>query len=175
MVSRQERNRQWGILTHLYRSFTADCHLLQITIAGFGSGALVFTPLVQKLTRHFAQMPEYLGPAEDFTLQTIEGKMFVDLNGTATEVVHAVSADIAKLAYSLPEGLYVVGSGSTGAAEALAVCAAGYFGVMMAAALALKTPHSSYAPDGMSRSGGPSSSVQPVSAIADVAMPEAIR
>jgi MFS family permease len=97
-----------------------------ITIAGFGSGALLFTPLVQHLTQHFARMPEYLGPAADFSLRSVGGRLFADLDSGAVEVVEALASDIGKLSHSaLPEGLYVVGSGGTGAAEALGVCAAG--------------------------------------------------
>jgi hypothetical protein len=52
----------------------------------------------------------------------VNGQLFVDMNGKAVQVVEALSSDIAKLPYEgLHEGLYVVGSGSTGAAEALAV------------------------------------------------------
>jgi hypothetical protein len=93
-----------------------------ITIAGFGSGALLFTPAMQYLMQKFSVLPEYVGPAKDFTVNMANGQLFVDLNGKATEVVEALSSDIAKLPYEgLHEGLYVVGSGSTGAAEALAV------------------------------------------------------
>ena len=93
-----------------------------ITIAGFGSGALLFTPAMQALMKKFAVLPEYLGPVKDFAINTVDGNMFVDINGKAVQVVEALASDIAKLPYeSLQEGLYVVGSGSTGAAQALAV------------------------------------------------------
>lgn len=93
-----------------------------ITIAGFGSGALLFTPAMQSLMQHFSVLPTYLGPVKDFTVQMDGGNLFVDMNGTAVQVVEALTSDLAKLPYeSLQEGLYVVGSGSTGAAEALAV------------------------------------------------------
>lgn len=38
----------------------------------------------------------------------------------------------------LPEGVYIVGSGSTGAAEAMAVMGAAYFAIMSASALAIR-------------------------------------
>jgi MFS family permease len=87
-----------------------------LAIAGFGSGALVFTPLAQALMKHFAKLPEYVGPTKDFALQHIDGKMFTEVNGALVEVVEALSSDIAKLPYDLSEGLYVVGSGATGGA-----------------------------------------------------------
>eukprot|EP01042_Synura_sphagnicola_P007443 gene7443-9534_t len=37
-----------------------------LCIAGFGSGALVFTPLVESLMKQYAKMPEYLGPISNF-------------------------------------------------------------------------------------------------------------
>jgi MFS family permease len=151
-----------------------------ITIAGFGSGALLFTPLVQKLTKHFAKLPEYLGPAKDFAINIIDGNMYVDINGKAVQVVEAMTADVAKLSVKLPEGLYVVGSGSTGAAETLAVLAAGYFSVMLASSLALKTPHSSYVPPIAAPSLKPlgaDAGIAPAAPpkVVDVSMQEAIR
>ena len=93
-----------------------------ITIAGFGSGALLFTPAMQSLMQHFSVLPKYLGPTEAFSVQMEGGNSFVEVNGTAVQVVEAFTSDLAKLPFeSLQEGLYVVGSGSTGAAEALAV------------------------------------------------------
>lgn len=148
---------------------------MQITIAGFGSGALLFTPMVQMLSKHFAKMPEYIGPATDFALRNVDGKTFADVNGSAVEVVQALGSDIAKLSYSLPEGLYVVGSGSTGAAEALAVCAAGYFSIMLASALVMRAPHASFVPEGMAPAGGAAGGAPLPAPVKDITMPEAIR
>jgi len=115
-----------------------------LTIAGFGSGALLFTPAVQYLMKHFAQMPTYLGPSSDFVQKVIAGKLYVDINGSDVEVVLAGATELAKIPYSLSEGLYVVGTGSTGAAEALAVMGATYFAIIMSSALTLKAPHPNY-------------------------------
>ena len=127
------------------------------------------------MTKHFAKMPEYLGPAKDFALRNVDGKTIADVNGSAVEVVEALASDIAKLSYSLPEGLYVVGSGSTGAAETLAVCAAGYFSVMLASALFLRAPHSSFVPDGMAPTDGKQGGPPAAAPVKDVSMAEAIR
>ena len=60
------------------------------------------------------------------------------------------AAELAKLPYSgLAEGFYAVGTGATGAAEALAVMGAGYFGVIMLSSLLIRNPHPSYRPAGM--------------------------
>jgi hypothetical protein len=100
-----------------------------LTIAGFGSGALVFTPCVQYLMKKFTVLPEYLGPASDFTTKVIDGRLFAEVSGRPdlVEVVQAGANELAKLPYALSEGLYVVGSGSTGAPEALAVWRCLYF------------------------------------------------
>jgi MFS family permease len=115
-----------------------------LTIAGFGSGALFFSPAVQYLMKQFAKMPEYLGPANQFTTSLKDGRLFADVNGAMVEVVNAGAAELAKVHYELAEGLYVVGSGSTGAAEALAVMGGAYFAVLMGSAMALRKPHPSF-------------------------------
>eukprot|EP00607_Mallomonas_marina_P007221 CAMPEP_0182416744 /NCGR_PEP_ID=MMETSP1167-20130531/1103_1 /TAXON_ID=2988 /ORGANISM="Mallomonas Sp, Strain CCMP3275" /LENGTH=655 /DNA_ID=CAMNT_0024589777 /DNA_START=227 /DNA_END=2194 /DNA_ORIENTATION=+ len=120
-----------------------------LTIAGFGSGALIFTPVIQALMKTFAQTPTYLGPASDFATKIVDGRLCVELNGATVEVVEAGAKEIAKLPYALSEGLYVVGSGSTGAAESIAVLGAVYFTVLMSAALTIKLPHSSFTVPGM--------------------------
>jgi MFS family permease len=120
-----------------------------LTIAGFGSGALLFTPAVQYLSKQFAKMPEYLGPANQFVTKVVDGRLFTDIDGKMIEVINAGAAEIAKLPYDLQEGLYIVGSGNTGAAESLAVMGAAYFAVMAASAYAIRKPHPSFVPEGM--------------------------
>ena len=73
--------------------------------------------------KKFTVLPEYLGPASDFTTKVIDGRLFAEVSGRPdlVEVVQASANELAKLPYALSEGLYVVGSGSTGAPEALAV------------------------------------------------------
>lgn len=50
-----------------------------------------------------------------------EGKMFADTAAGMVEVVSVSSAELARLPYDLAEGVYVVGTGSTGAAAAIGV------------------------------------------------------
>jgi hypothetical protein len=65
--------------------------------------------------KKFAVLPEYLGRTGEVATKVIDGRMFADVNGKLIEVVQAGSAELAKLPFSsLQEGLYVVGSGSTG-------------------------------------------------------------
>lgn len=119
-----------------------------LTIAGFGSGALLAAPLFTKLCASFATLPTYLGTRDAVATITQDGKLFSEVEGTLREVVVATAADLVKLAHTLPEGVYLMGSGNTGAAQALAVMGVGYFGVMSAAALAMKRPAPGYVPPG---------------------------
>lgn len=146
-----------------------------LTVAGFGSGAMVFTPMVQSLMKKFAVMPTYLGPSADFTLTNQDGKLFADVSGDAVEVVRAGSTELAKLSYDLAEGLYIVGSGSTGAAEALAVMGAGYFSIMMASSLMIKAPHPSFVPPSAAPVATTDKAVVPTNTLADVSVDEAMK
>lgn len=130
-----------------------------LTIAGFGSGSLLAAPVFAKLTQYFSTLPQYLGPRNAVTTVTQDGKLFADVGGQLKEVVIATSADIAKLAYKLSEGVYVVGSGSTGAVQAMAVMGVSYFTIMAASAFALRRPAKGYLPPGW---------VQPPSSAASV-------
>jgi hypothetical protein len=120
-----------------------------LTIAGFGSGALVFTPLVQGLMEKFARMPQYLGSPLDVETQVEGGKLFADVGGRLVEAVRVGSAELARLPYDgLSEGLYAVGTGSTGAAEALMISGALYTAIMMTSAFTIRSPAPGYSPPG---------------------------
>lgn len=112
-----------------------------IAIAGFGSGPLFFTPAAQYLTKKFAKLPEYLGPAQDFVTKTVDGRLFAEVNGALVEVVNAGAAELSKLPYELSEGLYVVGSGNSGVSEALGIMGLVYFSTIFASALTIRNPH----------------------------------
>jgi MFS family permease len=142
-----------------------------LTIAGFGSGALIFIPSVQFLMDKFRKLPEYLGPKSSFSTSIIDGKLFADVNGISVEVVEAFARDLAKLPVQLSEGLYVVGTGSTGAAEALAIMGAAYFSIMATASLAIRKPHPSFAPPvttSLTASNPASGAASPASMIPDI-------
>jgi MFS family permease len=47
-----------------------------LTIAGFGSGALIFTPAIHRLMTAFSQSPSFVGPVESTITQSIDGKLF---------------------------------------------------------------------------------------------------
>lgn len=117
-----------------------------LTIAGFGSGALIFTPIIQVLMTKFAVMPQYLGSMSNIVTTLKEGKLYAIVDGNSVEVINVTTAELAKLPYQLSEGLYVIGSGSTGAVEALGTMGLVYFIVMLASSLTLRKPHPTYKP-----------------------------
>lgn len=55
-----------------------------------------------------------------------EGKLFAETASGMVEVVSVNAAEMARLPYDLAEGLYVVGTGSTGAAAGLGICGEGH-------------------------------------------------
>ena len=118
-----------------------------IVIAGFGSGALFFTPMMNMLSAKYATMPTYLGNS----IETITegGKLFSQVGDSMKEVVYATAADLAKLPYSdLAEGFYLVGSGNTGVASALATMSAIYGTLVVSSAFLMKRPYPGYVPQG---------------------------
>ena len=120
-----------------------------LTIAGFGSGALVFEPLVNFLRGKFAKMPEFLGTQDQVQTILENGKLFADVGGQLKEVVSATAADLAILPYKgLSEGLYLVASGDSGNAAVLATIGLAYFGIMLASAFSMRLPAPGYVPAG---------------------------
>jgi hypothetical protein len=121
-----------------------------LCIAGFGSGALFFTGFASALLDKFRTYPTYLGRASDFAITTKDGSMFAAVDGKLTEVVSATLGDLAKLPGGdlLQEGLYIVGTGNTGAAATLGVIGAGCFGAMALSGLAIRRPAPGWRPEG---------------------------
>lgn len=91
------------------------------------------------------------------------------------EVVQAGARELAKLPYQLSEGLYVVGTGSTGAAEALAVMGASYFAIMLASSLVLRRPHPSFVPPTPATPSTTSTSPSSAAVVADVSLEDAMK
>merc|ERR1719308_439973 len=118
-----------------------------IVIAGFGSGALFFTPMMSALTNKFCTLPTYLGNSVDLVVEG--GKQFAKVGGELQEVVYATSGELLKLPYSgLAEGFYVVGSGNTGVGAALATIGGIYAATVVASAMIIKRPAAGFIPAG---------------------------
>lgn len=111
-----------------------------ITIAGFGSGPLVFAPISSALSKFFSKSPEFVGRENEVATIVKDGVRYVseaESGGGLREVVLASAKDLASFP-GLVEGFYAVGSGSTGVGPAL-VCMGGmYMAVMVGSALALR-------------------------------------
>jgi len=118
-----------------------------IVIAGFGSGALFFTPMMNTLTNKFLTLPTYLGNNLDIVVES--GKQFARVGGELQEVVYATSGELLKLPYEgLAEGFYLVGSGNTGVGAALAAIGGMYAATVITSAMIIKRPAPGYVPAG---------------------------
>ena len=119
-----------------------------MAIMGFGGGALIGTPLQEFLIRTFYRAPEYLGSAADVNLVTQAGRRFADVGGQLQEAVVVGANDIANMIVPGPEGVYLVGTGSVGVAQAFVVLGLIYFTVMMIAAFSYRLPPPGWQPAG---------------------------
>lgn len=118
-----------------------------LVIAGFGSGALFFSPMMNMLTNKFCQLPTYLGNSLEIVLDG--GRQFTMVGGQLQEVIYATASDIAKLPYEgLAEGFYLVGSGNTGVSSALACIGAIYATTVFTSSLIIKRPAPGFVPEG---------------------------
>eukprot|EP00899_Mesostigma_viride_P010324 jgi/Mesvir1/19293/Mv10367-RA.1 len=120
-----------------------------LAIMGFGGGAMLATPLKEALLARFFRAPDYLGPLADVPLVTEAGRRMATMAGELREVVVATAADLAKLpVQGLPEGVYLVGTGSAGVAEAFFALGALYSCAMMAGAFSYRVPRPGWRPAG---------------------------
>merc|ERR1719370_2075667 len=99
------------------------------------------------LTSKFSVLPTYLGSSVEVVLEG--GKQFTNIGGQLQEVVYATTSELTKLPYdNLAEGFYLVGSGNTGGASALACMGAIYAGTILSSALMIRRPAPGYVPPG---------------------------
>ena len=119
-----------------------------MAIMGFGGGAMIGAPLKGFFIRLFYRAPDYLGPVADLNLVTQAGKRFAEVAGELKEVVIIGANDLAGMIIPGPEGVYVVGTGSTGVALTFVVLGIIYFVVMMLAAFAYRVPAEGWQPEG---------------------------
>ena len=83
-----------------------------MAIMGFCGGAMIGTPLKEFLLKFYSKAPEYLGPESAVSLITEGGRRFAQVAGETKEVVVASASEASQA------GVYVVGTGNTGAAGA---------------------------------------------------------
>ena len=119
-----------------------------MAIMGFGGGAMIGAPLKRFLLEHYAKAPEYLGVESAVSLITEGGRRFAEVAGEKIEVVVASASEAAKMAVPGDAGVYVVGTGNTGAAGAFLTLGIIYFIVMIVAAFQYKVPAAGWTPKG---------------------------
>jgi MFS family permease len=119
-----------------------------MAIMGFGGGAIIGTPLKEYLIRTFYRTPEYLGPVDGVELVTEGGRRFAELGGELREAVVIGANDVANMIVPGPEGVYLVGTGSAGVAQAFVALGLIYFVVMVVAAFSYRLPAPGWQPAG---------------------------
>ena len=90
-----------------------------MAIMGFGGGAMIGAPLKRYLLAKFEEAPERLGSVREIPLITENGIRFAETAAGKQEVIIPSAADLASsFGGHLEAGVYVVGTGNTGATAA---------------------------------------------------------
>jgi MFS family permease len=119
-----------------------------MAIMGFGGGAMIGAPLKEYFLKFYYQAPEFLGSIDQVQMITEAGKRFAESAGSLREVVVVGANDIAGMLVPGPEGVYVVGTGQSGAAETFFTLGLIYLVVMLIAAMSYRIPAEGWAPEG---------------------------
>jgi len=119
-----------------------------MAIMGFGGGAMIGAPLKTWLLSVFYEAPQFLGKVADVELITEAGRRFAQVAGERVEVVVASAADMAKLPVPGAEGVYVVGTGDTGASSVFITLGIVYFIIMIIASFSYRVPAKGWKPAG---------------------------
>ena len=119
-----------------------------MAIMGFGGGAMIAAPLEEWLVRLWYRAPEHLGAVTDVVLKTDGGRRLAEVAGQWREVVVVGPGDVASMIQPGPEGVYLVGTGSTGVAATFVTLGLVYFVVMLLAAFSYRVPPAGWTPAG---------------------------
>lgn len=120
-----------------------------IAIMGFGGGAMIAKFMIEPFVKIFYKAPDYLGTVESVTLTTDEsGRRLAEIAGNLQEVVIVGANDIANMLVPGDVGVYVVGTGTVGVAEAFFSLGAIYFVIMLCAAFGYRVPREGWKPKG---------------------------
>jgi hypothetical protein len=119
-----------------------------MAIMGFGGGAMIGAPLKEFLIRLYYQAPDYLGSTDAVNLVTEGGRRFADIAGQLQEAVVIGANEVAGMIVPGPEGVYLVGTGSTGVALTFITLGAAYLVVMLVAAFSYRVPPADWQPAG---------------------------
>jgi MFS family permease len=120
-----------------------------IAIMGFGGGAMIAKFMIEPFIAFFHKLPDYLGPIDKVKLITDEnGRRFAETACSLEEVVIVGANDVANMYVPGPEGVYLVGTGTVGVAEAFFSLGAIYFFIMLIAAFGYRVPREGWKPEG---------------------------
>lgn len=119
-----------------------------MAIMGFGGGAILGSPLKEHLIRTFYESPTYLGRQEEVPLVTEGGKRFAMVDGQKKEVIVIAENERERMIVRGEAGVYVVGTGNSGVAQAFFVLGILYFTIMIAAAFSYRLPAPDWKPAG---------------------------
>ncbi|MAS81469.1 MAG: MFS transporter [Legionellales bacterium] len=118
-----------------------------IAIMGFGGGAMIAKFMIEPFIKIFYKAPDYLGTVESVSLKTDEsGRRLAEIAGNLQEVVIVGTNDIANMLVPGDAGVYVVGTGTVGVAEAFFTLGAIYFVIMLCAAFGYRVPSKDWKP-----------------------------
>nr|WP_287258678.1 OFA family MFS transporter [Thioclava sp.] len=117
-----------------------------MAIMGFGGGAMIAAPVKGWLLGVFQKAPDFLG-AQDAVATVVEnGRVFAETAAGKVEVVVASAAQAAS--FGGDAGVYVVGTGNTGAAQTFMTLGIVYFIVMILASFQYRVPAEGWKPAG---------------------------
>ncbi len=117
-----------------------------MAIMGFGGGAMIAAPVKGWLLSIYQKAPDFLG-AQDAVATVVEnGRVFAETAAGKVEVVVASAAQVAS--FGGEAGVYVVGTGNTGAAQTFLTLGVVYFIVMMIASFQYRVPAEGWKPEG---------------------------
>lgn len=119
-----------------------------MAIMGFGGGAMIAAPIKEWLIATFYRAPDFLGSVDAVKLVTEGGRRLAEVGGQMREVVVVGPGDVTSMIVEGAQGVYVVGTGSTGVAETFFVLGAAYLVVMLIAAFSYRVPADDWKPEG---------------------------
>ena len=119
-----------------------------IAIMGFGGGAMIAKFMIEPFIKIYYKAPEYLGTVDAVELITQSGRRLVEIAGELREVVVVGANDLAGMYAPGPEGVYLVGTGTVGVAQAFFTLGVIYFVIMLCAAFGYRIPREGWKPAG---------------------------
>jgi len=119
-----------------------------MTICGFGGGAVFIVSLKKMLLAQNFVAPTFLGSASEvITRRSESGSLLAETPNGWSEVVSVAQSEVAQLSSTLQEGIYLVGTGSTGVAATMGTLGLGYLAITLTGGLLLKTPPPGWQPE----------------------------